>query len=105
MPDETRLVEAAMRLRGADSDGWDSFVTALREYAATATRDLLRVTADELVKQQGIALGLTQLAMQMVKAPETYQKHLERARHGRPARTDSRAEVWAEAPETDSGSG
>jgi len=106
MPDETRLVETAMRLRGVDADGWEAFVMALREYAASATQDLLRVPANDLLKQQGIALGLAQLALQMVKAPETYQRHLERVRHGRPtSRADARAKIWAEAPEADTGSG
>jgi hypothetical protein len=106
MPDETRLVEAAMRLRGADSDGWDSFVMALREYAATSTRDLLRAgTTDDLLKHQGMALGLTQLAIHMHNAPQLYQKSLERLRNGRQPRTDARAEIWAETPETDSGTG
>lgn len=105
MPDETRLVEAAMVLRGASPEDWDRFVMVLREYAATATRDMLRVPTEDLVKQQGIALGLTQLAIQMHKAPETYQRHLERLKNGRPARTDSRTEVWPETSETDLGSG
>jgi hypothetical protein len=105
MPDETKLVEAAMVIRGASPEDWDRFVMALREHAAAATRDMLRASSDELVRQQGYALALTQLAMQMHKAPETYQKYLERVRNGRQPRADSRGEVWPEAAETDSRSG
>jgi hypothetical protein len=105
MPDETRLVEAAMELRGASPDGWERFVRALREYAAMATADMVKVPVEELVKRQGMALSLHVLAMQMRDAPNIYQKHLERLRNGRPTRADSRTEVWAETSETDSGSG
>jgi|SRR5262245_53196135 len=101
---DVRLIETAMVLRGAAPDDWDHFVRAMREYAAGATADMLKVPPEQLLKQQGVALGLHVVAALLRDAPQLYGKHLERTKNGR-ARADSRTEVWAEAPEADSGSG
>ena len=69
-----------MLLRGESSDGWEQFVLALREYAAMATADMIKVPVEELPRRQGMALSLHVLASLLRDAPSIHQKHLERVK-------------------------
>lgn len=73
MADDTKLVEAAMAMRGSAPEAWEQFLHAVREYAAAATADMLRTDAVQLVKQQGVAIGLNQLGVILREAPKTYE--------------------------------
>ena len=75
---DMKILEAAMVLRSASYDGWEMFVVAIREFAAAATTDMLRVPPEGLAKQQGVALGLNQLALILRDAVKTYEAR----RHG-----------------------
>ena len=73
MADDTRLIEAAMVLRANATEGWEQFTAAVANYAALSTADMLRCDPTQLQKQQGVALGLTQLANILENAPKLYE--------------------------------
>lgn len=62
-----------MLLRANATEGWESFVAAISNYAALSTADMLRADASQLQKQQGVAYGLTQLANILENAPKLYE--------------------------------
>jgi hypothetical protein len=70
----TRLVEAAMRLRGEAPESWDEFVLAMREYAAATTSEVVRCPPELLLRAQGMALCANDLAMTLLNAPKLYDK-------------------------------
>lgn len=83
MPDNTRLVEAAVRLRaGAHGDTWDNFLMAMREYAAHSTTEILRASPDMLYRAQGMAIAANEISSTLVKAPEIYEKTMQGKRNG-----------------------
>jgi hypothetical protein len=74
MPSSDRLVIAAMALRAEASHGWDSFVMAMREYAAASTTEILRCPPEMLQRAQGMALAATELAQILNEAPKLHDK-------------------------------
>jgi len=95
MPDPTRLVEVAMQLRGEANGPWNEFVLAMREYAAQAAMEVLKHPPETIVRGQGSAIGLGELAGVLANAPALYDKIRERKNHGgrhQPG-TDTRGEV------------
>jgi hypothetical protein len=88
LSDNSRLVISAMALRGSAPHEWESFVTALREYAAQQIAEMLRAPPDMLLKAQGMALGMQEISQMMNEAPALYDKLGQRSGHAR--RTDPR---------------
>ena len=82
MPDPAKIVEKAMALRGAAPDTWGEFVLAVREYAAGATADVLKHPPETILRGQGVALGINELATILHTAPQLHDKTRER-NHGR----------------------
>ena len=62
MADHGRLVVAAMRLRGSAPDDWEQFVTAMREYAAMITSDMVAAAPEQVMRAQGMAVAATKIA-------------------------------------------
>lgn len=73
-PTRLLLLEAAVRLRGVDSDSWDRFLQALNTHAVSATAGMMRATPDVLLKAQGYAIGLNELAELLIDAPNQLDK-------------------------------
>ena len=82
MPDYGRLVRASMALRAEAPQGWDEFVMAMREQAATMTQEILRVPPEMLVRAQGMAIMAHELASVVRDAPAMHEKMMER-KHGK----------------------
>lgn len=86
MPDNTKLVYAAMALRSEAPASWDAFVWAVREYSAGVTADMLRCPQEMLQRAQGMALMANDFAMVMNDAPKLHDKMqtatIGRTRHG-----------------------
>jgi len=78
-----------MALRAEAPQGWNEFVMAMRENAATSTTDVLRVTPDLLLKAQGMAIMAHELATVLNDAPKLYDKMMEK-KHGQTAGQNSR---------------
>jgi hypothetical protein len=83
MPDYAKLVRASMQLRAMAPEAWDEFVKAMREQAATATGEILRVPPEMLSKAQGMAIMAHELSSVLNDAPRLYDKMQEAGRkHG-----------------------
>ena len=74
MPDYSRLVQASMALRAEAPEGWQEFVMAMREQAATMTGEILRVPPEMLLKAQGMAIMAHELSSVFNDAPKIYEK-------------------------------
>jgi hypothetical protein len=74
VPDPIKIVEKAMQLRGAAPETWNEFVLAIREYAAGVTTDVLKHPPDTLLRAQGMALGINELATILHTAPQLHDK-------------------------------
>jgi hypothetical protein len=62
MPSVQRIVESGLVLRANMPEVWEEFTTAVREYAAGQTAEMLRCDPDKLVRAQGMALAANELA-------------------------------------------
>ena len=82
MADHARVVEMAMVLRAGSPEGWQNFVLAIREYAATLAMDVLKHPPETLLKAQGMALAANEIATILNTAPQLYEKIRERKQHG-----------------------
>jgi hypothetical protein len=82
MPDPARVVAAAMALRGAESEVWNEFVSAMREYAATLAMEVLKHPPETLLRAQGAAMAANEIATILHTAPQLYEKTKERRQHG-----------------------
>lgn len=71
-----------MLLRGESPETWNAFVQAVREYAATLTADVLKHPPDTLLRAQGAAIAMTEIATLLVNAPQLHEKTRERKQHG-----------------------
>lgn len=78
MPDQTQLVDAALRLRGEAPAAWDQFLVALQIYQAQQTADMLRADPALLMRAQGMALALHELFATLRSAPQIRDKALTR---------------------------
>jgi hypothetical protein len=74
VPDTSELVQAAMILRETDSRAWDSFVTAVRRYAAEVNAEMVKADPKTLKRSQGMAIMANEFAMVMMKTPEIFEK-------------------------------
>jgi hypothetical protein len=81
MPDPARIVDKAMALRGAAPETWNEFVLAVREYAAGVTTDVLKHPPETILRAQGMALGINELATILHTAPQLHDKIRDR-KHG-----------------------
>jgi hypothetical protein len=70
----TRLVYAAMRLRGEAPEAWDEMVAAVREYAAATTSEMVKCPVELLMRAQGMSLAANDLATTFMNAPKLYEK-------------------------------
>jgi len=69
-----RLIKAAMALRAEAPQGWEEFVGAIREHAASSAADMVRCTPDQLPRAQGMAIACNELANALNHAPTHYDK-------------------------------
>jgi hypothetical protein len=83
MPDPARVVEMAMRLRGESPETWNEFVMAVREYSATMMADMLKHSPETLLRAQGAAIAMAEIAATLNNAPQLYERTKERKQHGR----------------------
>lgn len=83
MPDNTKLVYAAMALRAEATTSWDTFVLAVREYSASVTLEMLRCPPEMLQRAQGMALQANEIAVTLAEAPKLHDK-MQTATIGRP---------------------
>jgi hypothetical protein len=83
MPSHDRLVQTAMVLRAESPHGWESFVMAMREFAAATTTEILRCPPEMLQRAQGMALAANELAQVLNEAPKLHDK-MQQASIGRP---------------------
>lgn len=74
MPSTVRIVETAMRLRAVETEGWEQFVMAMREYAAAQNTEMLRAPLEALPRAQGMALAAHDIATTLMNAPKLYEK-------------------------------
>ena len=58
-----KLIVAAMDLRGSAPEAWDSFVEAVRHFSASHALELVRASQDTVIKSQGYAQALSDLAV------------------------------------------
>jgi hypothetical protein len=78
-----RLIRAAMALRAEAPQGWEEFVTAMREHAAAQTAEFVRCAPDMLARAQGMAIAANEIAVSLANAPAIYDK-LQGQKDGRP---------------------
>ena len=71
-----------MALRGAEPEVWEVFVNAVRDYATAAAMDVLKHPPETLLRAQGQALALNELATVLQDAPKLHDKIRERKQHG-----------------------
>lgn len=74
MADPGKLVHAAVVLREGSGQNWEQFLLALREYSATINQEMVRSPPELLARSQGIAWGVQDLLVTLMKAPETFDK-------------------------------
>ena len=74
MADPGKLIHAAVVLREGSGQNWEQFLLALREYSATVNQEMVRAEPEKLARAQGIALGIQDLLVTLMKAPETFDK-------------------------------
>ena len=74
MPDQSNLVQAAMVLREQNTQAWDSFVMAVRQYSAEIAMDMVKAEVDKLQRAQGMAIMANEIAVTLMKAPELWEK-------------------------------
>jgi hypothetical protein len=73
-PDQSQLVEAAMRLRATAPEPWELFLKALSGYASAVNGEMLRCAPEMLQRAQGMAIGTNEIASVLTEAPTTYEK-------------------------------
>lgn len=74
MPNMGRLVKASMVLRAESPHGWQEFVTAMGEYAATVTTEMVRCPPELLSRAQGMAIQATEISGILRDAPKLYEQ-------------------------------
>jgi len=74
MADVGKLVHAAVVLREGSGQNWEQFILALREYSATVNQEMVRSPPELLARSQGIAMGVQELLMTLMQAPQTFDK-------------------------------
>lgn len=75
--DQRKLVDAAMELRAVAPEQWREFCLAVNAYAAAQTVEMVRVPPDVLLRAQGMALGVHELASLFNEAPKLKEQHME----------------------------
>jgi hypothetical protein len=75
--DQRRVIDAAMELRGAAPDQWREFCMAVNGYAAATTVEMVRSPPDLILRAQGMALGVHELASILNDAPKLKEQHME----------------------------
>jgi hypothetical protein len=83
MPNMGRLVQASVVMRGESPHGWQEFVSAMGEYAAAITADMVKCSPDMLPRAQGMAIQATEIAAIVRDAPQLYEK-AQQAAAGKP---------------------
>jgi hypothetical protein len=74
MPDSTRLIKASMALRSVAPDMWGELVDAAREYSSQVNADMVRADPTMLLRAQGMAIAVNELATIFHQAPALYEK-------------------------------
>jgi hypothetical protein len=74
MPDQTRIIQAAMSIRMLSPELWAEMVHAMRDYAASVNAEFLRCPPELLPRAQGMAIQVAELAQIFEEAPRLYEK-------------------------------
>jgi len=74
MTSNVKLVTAAMALRSEAPEAWQQFLFALREAAAAQTIEVVKCPPEMLLKAQGMAVIMNDLATTLMNAPQLYEK-------------------------------
>jgi hypothetical protein len=74
MPNLGRLIEAAMALRAEAPHGWTEFLSAMGEYSASITAEMVKCPPELLPRAQGMAIQATEIAGVLRDAPQLYEK-------------------------------
>ena len=69
-----RLIKAAMALRAEAPQGWEEFVGAMREHAASSAAEMVRCDPAMLVRAQGMAIAINEISNALSNAPTIYEK-------------------------------
>lgn len=74
MPDQTRIITAAMSIRMLSPELWEELVAAVRDYAASVNAEFLRCPPELLPRAQGMAIQIAEIAQIFGEAPRLYEK-------------------------------
>ena len=83
MPNLGRLVQAGMVLRSESPHGWQEFVSAMSEYSANITAEMVKCPPDLLPRAQGMAIQATEIAGVLRDVAQLYEK-AQQAKTGNP---------------------
>lgn len=64
-----KIVLAGHSLRENNTQLWDAFVEAVRHYSASHALELVRSPPEQILKNQGYALALNELAVLLQQVP------------------------------------
>lgn len=62
-----------MQLRARHPDSWELFLTAMKQYAAQITTQMVSCPPELLPRAQGMALQANEIAAVLQNAPKTYE--------------------------------
>lgn len=77
MPSSEQIVRTAVQVRAEAPMAWGLFLKAVRSYANEIVSEMVRCDQDKLVRAQGMAIALNEIAKILEDAPEIHQKALE----------------------------